>query len=73
MTAKIPDSHLDLFRQALTVTLCTVMPDGQPQLTAVWCVYEAGQLLISVAADTQKAKNLAANAHSAGKNEQNWN
>lgn len=58
MSMPIPDSHLDLITAPLTVTLATVMPDGQPQLTAVWCLYEAGEIRISVADASQKAQNL---------------
>lgn len=30
----IPDSHMDLLQQPIVVVLATLMPDGQPQVTA---------------------------------------
>ena len=36
----IPDSHRDLFDGDACVALTTVMPDGQPQITPVWCNLE---------------------------------
>ena len=62
MPATIPDSHLDLVQKPLTVTLATVLSDGQPHLTAVWVIYEPdGDLLISTLIDSQKAKNIQDN------------
>jgi hypothetical protein len=36
-TTKFPESHRDLIDGPYTVVLTTVMPDGQPQTTSVWC------------------------------------
>jgi hypothetical protein len=33
----IPDTHLDLIDGPYTVALSTMMPEGQPQTTPVWC------------------------------------
>ncbi len=37
MSTTIPDSHKDLLEGAVAVTIGTVNPDGQPQLSVVWC------------------------------------
>lgn len=60
MSATIPDSHADLLTSPVHVTLATVMPDGQPQLTVVWCTYDGTHVLVSTARGRQKEKNLRA-------------
>ena len=54
----VPESHLDLLRRPLTAVLTTVGPDGLPQSTAVWYLFDAGELLVSVRTDRQKYRNL---------------
>lgn len=56
--AHIPDTHRDLLEQAVVVTLVTVMPDGQPQATPVWCDFEDGYVRINTARGRQKDKNM---------------
>lgn len=59
MPPTIPESYRDLVNNPLTVTLATVMPDGQPHLTAVWCNYESdGDILVACLNTAQKAKNI---------------
>ncbi len=58
--AQIPDSHRDLLEKAVVVTLVTVMPDGQPQATPVWCDFEDGYIRINTARGRQKDKNMLA-------------
>lgn len=55
---EIPASHLDLLTRPVTVSLVTVMPDGQPQATPVWIDLFEGKLRINTAAGRQKDKNL---------------
>ena len=43
MTVTIPESHKDLLVDAIHAVLTTMMPDGQPQSSIVWCDY--GDLL----------------------------
>ena len=38
----IPDSHRGLFDGDACVALTTIMPDGQPQITPVWCNLDRG-------------------------------
>ncbi len=58
MSAVIPDSHLDLLNGALVVALATVNPDGQPQVTPVWCDYEDGYIRINTTRGRQKDRNM---------------
>lgn len=61
MSAAIPDSHLDLVQQPVITVLSTVMADGQPQSTPVWCEFDGTHVLINTMAEFQKAKNMRAN------------
>lgn len=56
----IPDSHKDLFTEPVVVTFVTIMPDGQPQATPVWCDYDGDHILVNTAAGRQKDKNVRA-------------
>jgi len=61
MSAKIPDSHKDLLEGAVNVVLTTVMPDGQPQTTPVWCNLDGNAILINTMQQFRKAKNIQVN------------
>lgn len=54
----IPESHLDLLDRPILVTLATVNPDGQPQVTPVWADVENGLIRVNTAAGRRKYKNL---------------
>jgi PPOX class probable F420-dependent enzyme len=56
--AKIPDNYLDLFNKKAFANLATLMPDGSPQVTPVWCDYDGENVLINTAAGRVKDKNL---------------
>ncbi len=57
----IPDSHRDLLDGLYNVALTTVMPDGQPQSTPVWCNREGDYILINTMRGFQKEKNMRTN------------
>jgi len=57
----IPDSHKDLLEGAVNVVLTTVMPDGQPQTTPVWCNLDGNTILINTMRQFRKAKNIQVN------------
>lgn len=61
MTARIPDSHRDLLEGAVSVAFSTVMPDGQPQTTVVWCSYDGTHVLVNTMRGFRKEKNMRAN------------
>jgi len=58
MTAKIPESHLDLFQKRAFAHLGTLMPDGSPQVTPVWIDYDVTYLLVNSAKGRQKDRNM---------------
>ncbi|MBO0797717.1 MAG: PPOX class F420-dependent oxidoreductase [Blastocatellia bacterium] len=58
MSKTIPDQYLDLFQKKAFANLATLMPDGSPQVTPVWCDYDGENVLINTAAGRVKDKNL---------------
>ena len=58
---QIPDTHIDLIDGAYTVALSTLMPDGQPQTTPVWCNRKGSYLFINVMKGFRKEKNMRLN------------
>jgi PPOX class probable F420-dependent enzyme len=58
----VPDSHKDLL-QGSVASLATIGPDGRPQLTEVWFLYEDGSMALSLNSSRQKTKNLVASPH----------
>lgn len=54
----LPASHQDIIDRAQIVTLATLGPDGDPQVTAMWFLWEDGELRISLNTARQKARNL---------------
>ncbi len=54
----IPESHLHLLTEPIVVTLVTLMPDGTPQATPVWCGYDGEHVLINTAVGRQKDRNM---------------
>ncbi len=58
MSAVIPASYRDLLEGPYVVTIGTLMPDGRPQLTAMWCTVEGDEVLFSTTKGRQKYRNL---------------
>lgn len=54
-----PESHQDLL-QAEVATLATIAPDGFPQVTALWFLFDDDTLKLSLNTSRQKVKNLQA-------------
>ena len=54
----IPDSHIDIIEKSQVVTLGTIGPNGEPQVTALWFLMEDGVLRMSINDSRQKLKNL---------------
>lgn len=57
----IPESHRDLLEGDACVALTTVMPDGQPQITPVWCNREGDYVLLNTMRGFRKEQNMRAN------------
>ena len=57
--AIIPEKYLDLLqRKKAFANLATLMPDGTPQVTPVWCDYNDGLVRVNTAKGRVKARNL---------------
>lgn len=56
-TTTIPADFTDLLGEA-TAVLATNNADGQPQVTAIWFLYDGGELKISLNTSRHKYKNL---------------
>jgi PPOX class probable F420-dependent enzyme len=61
MDIVIPESHRDLLAGPVNVVLTTLMPDGQPQTTPIWCNLDKNDVLINTMQQFQKAKNMQTN------------
>ncbi len=59
--AQIPASHRDLLMGGYFVVLSTIMPNGQPQSTPVWCNLEGNDLLVNTMRGFRKERNMRAN------------
>ena len=61
MSFTIPDTHLDLLTEPIHAVLTTMMPDGQPQSSLVWCDYDGECARVNTSLERQKGKNMQAN------------
>jgi PPOX class probable F420-dependent enzyme len=59
--ATIPDKALDLFQKKALAYLATVMPDGTPQVTPVWCDYDGVHVRVNSAVGRLKDRNIRRN------------
>jgi PPOX class probable F420-dependent enzyme len=61
MHTKIPKSYCDLLNGPRVAALTTVMPDGQPQTTVVWCNFDGTHVLVNTMRGFRKEKNMRSN------------
>ncbi len=61
MNTPIPESHLDLLTRPIHGVLTTMMPDGQPQSSLVWCDYDGECVRVNTSRERQKGKNMQTN------------
>jgi len=61
MPAKIPETHWDLINGPRVAALTTVMPNGRPQTTVVWCNFDGTHVLVNTMRGFRKEKNMRAN------------
>jgi PPOX class probable F420-dependent enzyme len=54
----IPQKYLDLFQKPSFANLATLMPDGRPQVTPVWCDYDGDYVIVNTAKGRQKDRNM---------------
>ena len=58
MSSAIPEKYRDLFSKRAFASLGTLMPDGRPQVTPVWCDLEGDLVVFNSAKGRQKDRNV---------------
>ena len=58
MAVTIPESYRDLFAKKAFAHLGTVMPDGSPQVTPVWCDFDGTYIRVNTAKGRVKDRNM---------------
>lgn len=56
----IPEKYLDLFEKKAFASLATLMPDGRPQVTPVWCDIDGSDVIVNSAKGRRKDLNMRA-------------
>jgi PPOX class probable F420-dependent enzyme len=59
---QIPQSYCDLLNGPKVAALTTVMPDGQPQTTVVWCDFDGTYVRVNTMRGFQKERNMRTNS-----------
>jgi len=62
MPENIPENFHDLFTKRAFGNLATLMPDGHPQVTPVWCDFDGTHVLVNSAKGRQKDRNMRRDA-----------
>lgn len=57
---RIPASHLDLADCPPVAALTTLMPDGSPQTSVVWCDFDGASLRVNTMRGFRKERNMRA-------------
>lgn len=61
MSTEIPPAFLDLIDAPPVAALTTLMPDGRPQTTVVWCDFDGTYVRINTMRGFRKEKNMRLN------------
>lgn len=61
MNTPIPEDHMDLLTRPVHGVLTTIMPDGLPQSSLVWCDFDGDYVCVNTSRERQKGKNMMAN------------
>lgn len=54
----VPKKFLDILEKKAFAHLATLMPDGSPQVTPVWCDYDGKRVRVNTAIGRQKDENM---------------
>ena len=57
----IPENFHDLFQKKVFAQLATIMGDGTPQVTPVWCEFDGTHVVINSAKGRTKDRNMRRN------------
>ena len=58
MADVIPEKYRDLFQKKAFCSLSTLMPDGSPQVTPVWCDFDGTHVIVNSAKGRRKDTNM---------------
>lgn len=58
MAASVPSQYLDLLQKPAFAHLTTLMPDGSPQVSPVWCDFDGTHVIVNSAKGRQKDRNM---------------
>ena len=58
MAEVIPEKYRDLFQKKAFCSLSTLMPDGSPQVTPVWCDFDGTHVIVNSAKGRRKDTNM---------------
>ena len=58
MAQAIPKSHQDILDKKALAHMATLMPDGRPQVTPVWCDFDGTHVRINSAKGRRKDRNI---------------
>ena len=61
MSLPIPASHLDLLTRPIHGILTTMMADGQPHSSLVWCDYDGACARVNTTRQREKGRNMLTN------------
>ena len=61
MSLPIPESHRDLLARPIHGVFTTMMKDGQPQSSLVWCDEDGECVRLNTTRERQKGRNMQAN------------
>ncbi len=61
MATTIPEPFKDLFTKVAFAHLATLMPDGSPQVTPVWCDFDGTHIRVNSAKGRVKDRNMRRN------------
>jgi PPOX class probable F420-dependent enzyme len=61
MSLPIPESHLDVLTRPIHGVLTTMLPDGQPHSSLVWCDYDGLCARVNTTRQREKGRNMLAN------------
>jgi len=57
-STEIPNKFADLFSKKALASLATLMPNGHPQVTPVWCDFDGENVIVNTAVGRVKDRNL---------------
>ncbi len=61
MAQPIPQAFRDLLQKPAFASLATVMPDGTPQVSPVWCDFDGQNIIVNTAKGRVKDRNMRRN------------